>query len=489
MHRNNFHIIQTFKCRFEIFLVFAILSFSVAHARSIKVSCVDQFNEKIRILMPGDSIILANGVWKDVQLEFKGIGEKGKYIYLVAETPGKVTIEGKSFLKFSGNWLFISGLVYKNGFTPGKTVIEFRTSAKVYACNSVLSHCVIDKFNQKSISTPDHWVSVWGKNNKIENCYFGGKTNEGTTLVIWPDDSNSVNNNHLVTRNYFGHRPPLGKNGGESIRIGTSEVCNNISASIVEGNYFERCNGEGEIISNKSGGNNFFNNTFFECEGTLTLRHGNNAIVAGNWFIGNGKKLTGGVRVINEGHRIYNNFFYKLTGDEFRSAISIMNGIPDSPPSGYASVKNVIIANNTFFDCNDTWSLGTGSSENNCTVRPESTLMINNLVYCPDQNELIIKYDKTDGITFENNIMVNEKGFYKAKGTVPGEVLTGKLGGFLIPYSKNEAKELSFVKSDILGRTFKNPVVGAFQNFDEVPKVELATAVNCGPSWYKPVHQ
>ncbi len=352
-----------------------------------------------------------------------------------------------------------------------------------------MSHCVIDKFNQKSISTPDHWVSVWGKNNKIENCYFGGKTNEGTTLVIWPDDSNSVNNNHLVTRNYFGHRPPLGKNGGESIRIGTSEVCNNISASIVEGNYFERCNGEGEIISNKSGGNNFFNNTFFECEGTLTLRHGNNAIVAGNWFIGNGKKLTGGVRVINEGHRIYNNFFYKLTGDEFRSAISIMNGIPDSPPSGYASVKNVIIANNTFFDCNDTWSLGTGSSENNCTVRPESTLMINNLVYCPDQNELIIKYDKTDGITFENNIMVNEKGFYKAKGTVPGEVLTGKLGGFLIPYSKNEAKELSFVKSDILGRTFKNPVVGAFQNFDEVPKVELATAVNCGPSWYKPVHQ
>ncbi len=112
MHRNNFHIIQTFKCRFEIFLVFAILSFSVAHARSIKVSCVDQFNEKIRILMPGDSIILANGVWKDVQLEFKGIGEKGKYIYLVAETPGKVTIEGKSFLKFSGNWLFISGLVF-----------------------------------------------------------------------------------------------------------------------------------------------------------------------------------------------------------------------------------------------------------------------------------------------------------------------------------------------------------------------------------------
>ena len=111
MHRKNFHIIQTFKFRFEVFLVFAIFFFSVVHARSIKVNCVDQFNEKIRILTPGDSIILANGTWKDVQLEFTGIGEKGKYIYLVAETPGKVTIEGKSLLKFSGNWTMILPII------------------------------------------------------------------------------------------------------------------------------------------------------------------------------------------------------------------------------------------------------------------------------------------------------------------------------------------------------------------------------------------
>ena len=41
------------------------------------------------------------------------------------------------------------------------------------------------------------------------------------------------------------------------------------------------------------------------------FRHGNNALVAGNWFIGN-KKHTGGIRVINEGHKIFNNYFYRL---------------------------------------------------------------------------------------------------------------------------------------------------------------------------------
>jgi len=66
--------------------------------------------------------------------------------------------------------------------------------------------------------------------------------------VVWPNDSNSINNNHLIYRNYFGARPRLGSNGGETIRIGTSQVCTNSSATIVEGNYFEHCNGEVELF-------------------------------------------------------------------------------------------------------------------------------------------------------------------------------------------------------------------------------------------------
>lgn len=475
--------------RFLFLFFLALTAVLTTYANSVKVTNMAQYNKLINTLTAGDSIVLANGVWNDSQLVFKGKGEKGKYIYLIAETPGNVTLEGESCLQLSGEWLYVFGLVFVNGHTPRKTVIDFRTSSKDFAFNCVLMNCVIDNYNQPSKNSADHWVGLWGKNNTVEFCYFGGKTNEGTTLVIWPDNISSMNNRHWVHRNFFGYRPALGTNGGESIRIGTSEVCTNNSGSVIEGNYFERCNGETEIISNKSGENQFLNNTFFECEGSLTLRHGNRAVVSGNWFIGNGKANTGGVRIINEGHQIYNNFFYKLRGKEFRSPLAIMNAMPNSPPNGYAPVKNVIVANNTFFDCSVPWNFCVGAGERNRSIKPESTLLINNLVYCPNESELIKSYGNATGITLENNLMINEKGYYKTTGSVPGEVISSKMGSFEIAYSTVMAQSSPSFKIDIGGQTRTDAVVGAFQNKGDNSKTEMASSGNCGPLWYKPTQK
>lgn len=462
-------------------------TFSTAFAKQIKVENLLQFNEKVKSLTPGDSIVLANGVWTDVDFKFRGQGQEGKYIYLAAETPGKVLIEGLSRLQMSGKYLHVSGLVFTNGHGSKSTVIEFKTSSKEYAYNCVLSNCVIDKFNQPVKDSADHWVGIWGKKNTVEYCYFGGKSNEGTTLVVWPNDSNSINNGHLIYRNYFGPRQRLGSNGGETIRIGTSQVCHLSSGTIVDGNYFEHCNGEVEIISNKSCDNKLVNNTFYECEGSLVLRHGNNALVSGNWFVGNGKPYTGGVRVINEGHKIINNYFYKLAGDEFRSGTAIMNGIPDSPANGYAPVKNVMIANNTYYDCAFPWGFGVGIGERNRIAKPEGVLLMNNILYCPNTAELIKHYDVTDGIMLDNNLLISSSGVSKDKGTVEGDVIKGKFAGLDFVYSNLKAKKLPFVKYDILGQERINPVIGAFQNQGENPVIQLATSKNCGPEWYKSV--
>lgn len=477
------------KNTFYFIIILFFTTVMAANAKSVKVENINQFNNQLKNLSAGDSIILSNGTWKDASLVFKGKGEKDKYIYLTAETPGKVSLEGASSLRISGQWLHVSGLVFKNGRTPRSTVIEFRTGSTEYAFNSVISECVIDKYNQPIKDSADHWVGLYGKKNTVEFCYFGGKSNEGTTLVVWPNDSNSINNGHKIYRNYFGPRPRLGSNGGETIRIGTSHVCMNSSGTIVDGNYFERCNGETEIISNKSCDNIFVNNTFFESEGSLVLRHGDRGIVAGNWFIGNEKINTGGVRVINEGHLIYNNFFYKLRGDDFRSALAVMNAIPDSPLNGYMPVKNVIIANNTYYDCSTPWAFGVGLGERNRIIKPEGTLLLNNLVYSPNEAELIKFYDQTDGVSFDNNLLIGNKGVSTQKGTIQGDVLKSKVGDFEIVYSNIKAKKLPFVKYDILGQKRDDAVIGAFQTKGEKAEVELATSKNCGPVWYKPVSE
>ena len=445
-----------------------------------------ELNAKIKKAIAGDSIELTDGIWKDVELVFTGKGTAKKHIVLRAENNGKVFIEGQSCLSLSGEYLDVTGLVFRNGFSPKESVINFQTSLKDYAYHCTVSDCVIDKFNKPIRENSDHWIILWGKYNTVSNCYLGGKTNLGCTFIVCPNDSNSIHNKHHIYRNYFGARPRLGSNGGESIRIGTGEVCTLSSETIVEENYFEHCSGEVEIISNKSCNNQFINNTFFESEGSLVLRHGNNALVSGNWFIGNGKPYTGGVRVINEGHKIFNNYFYKLRGDEFRSPLTIMNAIPNSPPTGYAAVKNVVIANNTWFDCTLPWNLCVGVGERNRIVTPQKVQIVNNLVYCPNDTVLIKSYDKTDGISFSNNLMIGKKGISTEKGTITGEVLTSQTANFETVYTKAEGEKVLFIASDIMGQPLAGRTVGAFQAPTGTKVTEIASPKICGPSWYKP---
>ena len=64
-----------------------------------KVSNAAELNDAITNASAGDNIILTNGVWKDVQINFTGKGTKAKPITLRAETPGEVFMEGQSCLK------------------------------------------------------------------------------------------------------------------------------------------------------------------------------------------------------------------------------------------------------------------------------------------------------------------------------------------------------------------------------------------------------
>jgi len=471
--------------KFKILIAISLIATSL-FAENYKVSNLNELNNRIQKAVPGDCIIMKEGVWENIEIVFKAKGTSKKHIILEAETPGKVFIEGASYLKISGKYLDVEGLYFKNGYSPTHTVIIFKTSDTEYAYHCKVMNCVIEKFNQPFRETADNWVSMWGKYNEVSNCYFGGKTNIGTTLIVCPDDSNSIHNKHLITNNYFGPRPRLGSNGGESIRIGTSEVCTNSSETEVKNNFFYHCNGEVEIISNKSCNNLFLNNTFLESEGSLVLRHGNHETVKGNWFIGNGLPFTGGIRIINEGHIITNNYFYKLRGDEFRSPLTIMNGIPNSPASGYAPVKNVLFANNTFYDCSLPWNFCVGVSERNRIVTPQNTWVVNNLVYCPNEKELIKSYDKTDGFTFGNNLMISKKGNLKNNGTVEGTVVNSKISGVNMIFTEAKPVENLIEKSKLHTSNNSDGFIGAFQNDKANSNEDRMNPRNYGPKWFTP---
>ena len=469
-----------------------------------RVTNLKELKAAIKNSVAGDHIILANGTWKDAEIKFFGKGTKQKPIVLRAETPGKVFIEGVSNLKLSGSYLEVRDLYFKNGYTPSNSLIQFKINNDSIANNCKVTQCVIEEFTQPDRDVSDHWVEFWGRNNELSNCYITGKSNFGPTVRVFLDGNEHINNYHQIINNHFGPRPRKGGPHGETIQIGDSETSMTPSYTNVYNNLFDRCNGEVEIISSKSNFNQFRNNIFFESEGSLVLRHGNYAMIDSNLFIGtDNSNQMGGIRVINTGHWITNNYFYKIKGESFRSAIAIMNGIPKSSLNRYNQVTDVVVAYNSFIDCISPWQFSVGSNVSQKAVlpaseirsaRPERVVIANNLIYNQlTDNYPIVNFDKVDGVAFYNNITNNEnKSEVKPAGLITTKFEMNKIGTDLfIPKENNTILYAGFdfdtITKDLFGSTRSTNTnnVGAIVNPVKANPA-LIDKARFGTNWFNP---
>jgi len=418
---------------FILFVGLAMLFFSCSQEKNGRlVGSIDEFNAAVEAVNPGETITLANGTWTDVEFKLKGNGTAESPITLTAENPGKVIISGQSNLQISGEYLVVSGLVFKNGYTPTSEVISFKTGKEELANNTRVTNCVIDNFTNPERFDGDTWIAIYGKNNRFDHNTLSGKGNRGVTLAVKMQTEASRENNHIIEHNYFGPREVLGSNGGETLRVGTSHYSRSYSNTIVRKNYFDRVNGEHEIVSNKACGDEFRDNVFYECQGTLTMRHGTNTLVENNYFLGNRKANTGGVRIINEYQTVKKNYMVGLTGHRFRGALVIMNGVPNSPINRYNQVIDSYMENNIVIN-SDYIQLCAGSDEER-SAKPIGSTFKNNLILGNTNTEPFTIYDDVSGIDFAGNVMNEEakapfeKGFEK----IPLE-LTRNENGLLTP--------------------------------------------------------
>ena len=376
---------------------------TLAQAKAIKVADAAAFKAAVPQLQPGDTLVMAAGTWQDAKLVFKAEGTEKQPIVLRAEKPGAVKLQGQSNLRLAGHYLVVSGLDFRNGYAPSGCVIEFRADAQNLAFHCRVTECVIEDYNKpaREEDKDDIWVKLHGQHNRFDHNYVAGKKTGGVTMAVDLAVPESQNNYHQIDHNYFGPRPRLGSNGGETLRVGVSTYSLTASHTRIEENYFYRCSGEVEIISIKSGENAVRRNLFVECEGSVVLRHGNNNLVEGNYFLGNGKAHTGGVRIINAGHRVLDNYFADLRGTNFRGALVIMNGVPNSPLNRYNQVKDVTVSGNIFLNC-DNIELCEGK-DGERTATPENVVISNNIFYNLLATKQFTVNDDISGITFKDN--------------------------------------------------------------------------------------
>lgn len=433
----------------------------------------------------GDTITLTDGIWMNQALVCKGTGTSDLPILFRAQNPGKVIFSGSSTLRIGGNYLIVDGLVFKDGVPSSGAVIEFRSG--IASTYSRLTNCAVIDCNPALKTTDYKWVSMYGYHNRVDHCFLIGKNHSGTTLVVWLD---SKANYHQIDHNYFGDRPDLGVNGGETIRVGTSDWSMFDSYTLVEYNYFERTNGEIEAISNKSAHNTFRYNTFYECKSTLTLRHGNFSEVYGNFFIGNNISNTGGIRIIGEDQLVYNNYMENLKGTSTRSAISIMNGVPDSPLNRYFQVKRARVLHNTIVNCTAPLTIGAGKSTE-LSLPPLDCVIANNIVDSAS-SAMIVLIDQPINMSWEGNIF---NGKILGIPSNPGIILKDPLmerapDGLYRPLPNSPAIDsgaagYEYISVDMDGQTRGLlPDIGADElSADEITNRPLTSTDDVGPVW------
>ncbi len=450
-------------------LFFLLISTSTV-AAEYNVASADDIARVSGSLKAGDTIVMADGEWKDQAVAFRARGKAGEPITFRAQTPGKVILSGKSAVRIDGEHLIISGLLLDHGQLTND---GFRFSGSF---NRLTDTAVIGG-NYKFL------IHMYGSSNELDHCYLADKTNDNPTLQI---EVEGKANNHNLHHNFFGPRPPLGRNGGETIRVGYSHQSMTNSGTLIEQNLFEKCDGEIEIISSKSCENVYRANTFRDCAGMLTLRHGNRCVVEGNFFIGHHKKGSGGIRIIGEDHVVINNY---IEGVE-NGAFWITSGVVNSPLNAYFQAKRCVIAFNTVVDCRGPLiDLGAGIGTSSRTLLPENITIANN-IFSPT-NSVVLKGKEGEGYQWMGNLVAMHAPTEHTGGKLVDLKLVAGADGLWRPASDSPARgtaqgDFVQIKTDIDGQERSGAKdVGCDQASDKPILNRPLTAADVGPSWRK----
>jgi poly(beta-D-mannuronate) lyase len=302
----------------------ALLLTLTGMAKVYKVANADEFKKAADVATPGDEIVIANGTYNGWEQIISANGTAIKPVIIRAETAGKVIFNGdvkSTPFKLTGSYIQVSDITFKecmllktDGSNP--TLIELKGTKY---CR--INNCTFTKNVVKTQFTPIVIISGKGEYNRVDNCRFiSNVDNQEVQIKITKDD---VPQFTLVDHNLFRDKAGVtwaNFNGGECVQVGQDPVLlgTQVARSIVRNNRFIHCNGEPEVISNKSSGNNYISNYFEDCHGELVMRGGHDCAIDSNTFKGG----AGGIRVNGTHHTITNNNI-----DGIKTAIRLMYGM------------------------------------------------------------------------------------------------------------------------------------------------------------------
>lgn len=269
-----------------------LLTLSVGLGAELPVDSIRALTIRLNQALPGDTIVLKNGVYTTTAaITVRRAGESGQPITIAAESVGGVEINGT------------------HGFNVVQPAAHIIVSGfhltHAAGRNTVAAGTRHIRFTRNTFECTDEgaYLSVAGDDVEVDYNEFRNKKTVGSMLAVSGTGS-QVARRVWIHHNYFHSFANAWSTGAEAIRLGLSTLSLSTGAAIVEHNLFVRCLGENELISNRSSGNTYRFNTILDSPGTqLSLRHGNDCLVYGNYL-----RNTEGLRIFGDRHLIFSNY-------------------------------------------------------------------------------------------------------------------------------------------------------------------------------------
>jgi|GEM_PF-268620 len=355
------------------------------------VRSADEVNRLSGTLAPGDQLVLAaDGAWNDARFKFEGHGTMDAPILIRPEKPGSVTFTGESTVRFHGEHLVVHDLGFRDIRTGTNNVVIFGVgNGEANPAN----HCLFHRLHFENCGSVDPadraqlhlWLmSMRGRGNTVAGCTFRGLQNIGQMLGAAELPLDGLQQLHVLD-NHFIDRPHLdNQNGYEVIQIGWSGSRAAATGSLIQGNTFERCDGENELITLKASDIVVRENRFLSSQGVLCLRTARRVLVQDNLFDGQGRENTGGVRLQGDGHVLIGNTFRDLRKpkDYYAWPVSLMAADLETygetdQLGGYGRSRDILILGNRFERCDQRIAAGI-YARNEYPLLPENIRVIDN---------------------------------------------------------------------------------------------------------------
>ena len=303
-----------------------------------QVNSIDEFQSAINSAKPGEIITLKNGVYTtDKPVIIACAGAKDKPVIIQAETVGGVEIRGTHGFTFdNAAYVVASGFNFTHA-AGGNTI-------KINAHNIHINRCTFGPSNG-----PGYYLGVRGDDCEISYCEFRDKDRVGNMIDVAGENGQVARRLHIHHSYFHDFKKSSVEgegNGLEVIRLGLSGLSMSYGYGLVEYNLFVRCEGENELITNKSCGNTYRYNTFLDSRGAqLTLRHGNDCIAEKNYF-----RNTDGLRIFGDRNKVRENYFEQNTlGINIgNGGAEVADGAPltsHDRPDSTEITKNVMVNN------------------------------------------------------------------------------------------------------------------------------------------------